>query len=84
MSSMLQKAKTQNVRIWSKEIFISGEGANQEDGRPNSGPNHLAQWARLRGFKGLREKPPTKNKKLNLKKKKKKIILIQHLPVKKI
>ena len=29
MCPVLQKAKTQNIRVWSKESFTEGEGANQ-------------------------------------------------------
>ena len=32
---MLQKVKTQNVRVWSKGRFIGGGGADGEDGRLN-------------------------------------------------
>lgn len=29
-----EKAETQNIRIWSKEMFTDQEGANREDGSP--------------------------------------------------
>lgn len=35
MCPMLQKAKTQKVRVWSKEKFIDWECANREDGSPS-------------------------------------------------
>ena len=35
----LQKAKTQNVRVWSKERFIDGEGANPEFEDPSNASN---------------------------------------------
>ena len=36
---ILQKAKTQNVRVWSKERFIDGEGANPEFEDPSNASN---------------------------------------------
>ena len=36
---MLQKAKTQNIKLWSKERFVDQEDTNQED-RKLSGASH--------------------------------------------
>lgn len=36
---MIQKAKTQNIRVCSKERFIGQEGINQEDGSLNGASN---------------------------------------------
>lgn len=47
------KAKTQNVRVWSKERFVNKEGTNREDGRLSGAPNPSYCRTRLRVYKGL-------------------------------
>lgn len=39
MCCKLQKVKTQNIRVWSKERFIDRAGADREDGNPSGSSN---------------------------------------------
>lgn len=45
---MLLMAKTQNIRVWSKDSFISREGAKQEDGSLSSASNPYSQSTNFR------------------------------------
>lgn len=49
MYPIVWKAKTQNIRVWSKEKFIYQEGASQEDGRPKGVSNSLFKGEGVRG-----------------------------------
>lgn len=50
---MIQKAKTQNLRVWSKEMFIHQEGTNQQDGSLNDASNPSCSLDQDKVFKGL-------------------------------
>lgn len=53
MCPMIQKAEIQNIRVWSKEMFIDQEGTNQEDGSLNGASNSSCSLDRDKVFKGL-------------------------------
>lgn len=53
MHPTLQKAKTQNVGVWNKEMFIDWEGANPKDRRPDGTSYPSCSLGRLKVFKGL-------------------------------
>lgn len=48
MCLTLLKAKTQNIRVWSKDRFIDREGTNQEDGSLISTSNPSSQSTEFR------------------------------------
>lgn len=52
MCPMIQKAKTQNIRVCSKERFIDQEGIDQEDGSLNGASNPSCSLDQDKVFKG--------------------------------